>query len=182
MKAFVFLAQGFEEVEAITSIDLLRRAGIDVTTVSISDEKTITGANGVPVVADQLFKDTDFAAADLLLLPGGMPGTNNLNACEPLKALIRKHNDVGKLLAAICAAPLVFGQMSLLSGKKAVCYPSFEPQLKGADVQFCNVQKSENIITARGVGCAIEFALAIIETLCGAEKSKEISQSIIFTN
>ena len=180
MNAFVFLANGFEEIEAITPIDMLRRAGIDVTTVSISENKEVVGAHNIPIIADTIFAETDFSKADLLLLPGGMPGTNNLNACEELKILIKKHTLESKLIAAICAAPIILGQMSLLEGEKAVCYPSFENQLKGADVQFNKVEISENIITARGAGCAIEFALTIIETLCGKSKSEEIAQSIIF--
>lgn len=178
--AYIFLANGFEEVEAITPIDLLRRAEIQVTTVSVSNKKEVVGAHNIPIVADTIFSETDFDNADLLLLPGGMPGTNNLNAHEGLKKLIQKHYSKNKLLAAICAAPIVLGQMSILKGKTAVCYPSFENQLKGADIQFNKVEKSENIITARGAGCVIEFALTIIETLCGKSKSEEIARSIIF--
>ena len=180
MKAFVFLANGFEEVEAITPIDLLRRADIDVTTVSISENKEVIGAHNVSFIADVLINEADFSDIDLLLLPGGMPGTTNLNACEELKRLIKKHVLESKLIAAICAAPIILGQMSLLEGEKAVCYPSFENQLLGADVQYNKVQKSNNIITARGAGCAIEFSLAIIEALCGKSKSDEIAKSIIF--
>ena len=180
MKAFVFLANGFEEVEAITPIDLLRRADINVTTVSISENKEVIGAHNVSFIADVLINEADFSDIDLLLLPGGMPGTTNLNACEELKRLIKKHALESKLIAAICAAPIILGQMSLLEGEKAVCYPSFENQLMGADVQYNKVQKSNNIITARGAGCVIEFSLAIIEALCGKSKSEEIAKSIIF--
>ena len=180
MKAFVFLANGFEEVEAITPIDLLRRADINVTTVSISENKEVIGAHNVSFIADVLINEADFSDIDLLLLPGGMPGTTYLNACEELKRLIKKHVLESKLIAAICAAPIILGQMSLLEGEKAVCYPSFENQLLGADVQYNKVQKSNNIITARGAGCAIEFSLAIIEALCGKSKSDEIAKSIIF--
>lgn len=179
MKAYVFLANGFEEVEAITPIDLLRRAGIQVITVSISNDKKVVGAHNIPIEADTIFTAQDYDDADLLLLPGGMPGTNNLNAHDGLKKLICKHYSESKLIAAICAAPIVLGQLSLLEGEDAVCYPGFENQLKGANLLYEKVIKSHHIITSRGVGCAIEFALKIIETLCGKKTAEEIALSII---
>ena len=111
-KVSIFLAEGFEEVEALTPADLLRRAGAEVTLVSIKAEKTVTGSHGISITADRLFEETDYEDADLLVLPGGMPGTLNLKACEPLLALLKEHNAKGKKLAAICAAPTVLGQVS----------------------------------------------------------------------
>ena len=120
---YVFLATGFEEVEAVAPIDVCRRAGLEVTTVSITNELTVMGAHGVGFVADTLFADNDYSDADMLFLPGGMPGSTNLDAHEGLRQVILAHNKAGKALAAICAAPLVFGNLGLSKGKKMTCYP-----------------------------------------------------------
>ena len=138
-KVSIFLAEGFEEVEALTPADLLRRAGAEVTLVSIKAEKTVTGSHGISITADRLFEETDYEDADLLVLPGGMPGTLNLKACEPLLALLKEHNAKGKKLAAICAAPTVLGHAGLLNGKNATCYPGCEDGLTGAICQTAPV-------------------------------------------
>ena len=132
-KVSSFLAPGFEEVEALTPIDLLRRAGAQVTTVSVQAEKAVTGSHQITVEADTLFEDMDFEDQDLLILPGGQPGTNNLKACQKLRSLLADADKKGKLLAAICAAPTVFGDMGLLKGKKATCYPGCEEGLVEAE-------------------------------------------------
>jgi 4-methyl-5(b-hydroxyethyl)-thiazole monophosphate biosynthesis len=116
----------------------------------------------------------------MIILPGGMPGTKNLDSCEPLKAKIRKFNDSGKLLAAICAAPTVYGKMGLLKGKRATCYPGCEGDLLGADLQTTEVAQDGNFITSRGMGTAMDFGLAIVERLEGDEKAKQIAQQVTY--
>ena len=179
-RAFIFLANGFEELEAIAPIDILRRADIPVITVSVSDSKMVTGAHNVTLVADQLFSETDFSDNAILILPGGGVGTKNLAAHKQLNELLLRQFEKNKNLAAICAAPSVFGNLGLLAGKEAVCYPGFEEKLVGADIPDQPVVKSDNIITARGAGVAVLFALKIVETLKGAELAHQIAKQIIF--
>ena len=128
-KVSIFLAEGFEEVEALTQVDLLRRAGAEVTMVSISGAREVAGSHGIVVTADQVFAEMDFSDMDLLVLPGGMPGTLHLKECAPLLALLKDFHEKGKKLAAICAAPTVLGAAGLLKGKKAACYPGCEDGL-----------------------------------------------------
>ena len=179
-KTAIFLAEGFEEIEALTVVDLLRRAGIEITTASITGNKQVTGSHNITVEADALFEDINFAETDMIILPGGMPGTNNLDACESLKAQIKAFADAGKKLAAICAAPRVFGKMGILAGKKATCYPGNEEFLQGADPQTTEVVKDGNFITSRGMGTAIPFGLAIIEEFQGKEAADDMAKKIIF--
>ncbi len=179
-KVSVFLANGFEEIEGLTVVDLLRRAGVEVTTVSITGEKTIHGAHGIDVQADKLFEEMNYDKQDMLVLPGGMPGTLNLGAHEGLEKLMRKFYGDKKYLAAICAAPSVFGKYGFLKGRKATSYPGFEEQLEGAECVTDAVVVDEFVITSRGMGTAIPFSLALIEQLIGVEKADEIGKSIIF--
>lgn len=176
----VFLADGFEEIEGLTVVDLLRRAGVEVTTVSITGEKTIHGAHGIDVQADKLFEEMNYDKQDMLVLPGGMPGTLNLGAHEGLEKLMRKFYGDKKYLAAICAAPSVFGKYGFLKGRKATSYPGFEEQLESAECVTDAVVVDEFVITSRGMGTAIPFSLALIEQLIGVEKADEIGKSIIF--
>lgn len=176
---YVFLADGFEEVEALTPIDVLRRAGLQVVTVSIMEERIVTGAHGVPIVADCLFNDIDKQAADMLLLPGGMPGASNLDAHDGLGELILEYASQNKPLAAICAAPLVYGKRGLLKGKKATCYPGFENYLNGAEYTAALVEKDASFVTAKGPGAAMEFAFAIVELFCGAEMVDNLKQGMM---
>ncbi|MCD7978734.1 MAG: DJ-1/PfpI family protein [Tannerellaceae bacterium] len=178
-KAFVFLATGFEEMEAIGTIDVLRRGGVETTTVSITGEATVTGAHGIPVVADVLLSDTDLSDADALVLPGGMPGSNNLNACEPLKEALSKQYNQQKLVAAICAAPIVLGGLGFLEGRTATCYPSFEPQLTGATTTVNPVEVDGNVITGRGPGLVFNFGLAIVEYLQGKATADEVASGLL---
>jgi 4-methyl-5(b-hydroxyethyl)-thiazole monophosphate biosynthesis len=178
MKAFIFLADGFEEIEAIAPIDIFRRAGIEVTTISISSNRTVQGAHGVQVISDRLFSETDFADNCILYLPGGMPGTKNLDAHEGLKNLIRKQVHENKTLAAICAAPSILGKMELLREKEATCYPGFEDKLIGAILSQNKIVKSGTIHTAKGAGVAVQFALKLVEELKGKETADQISASI----
>lgn len=178
MKVFVFLADGFEEIEAIAPIDIFRRAGIEVVTVSISAQKEVSGAHGIAVLTDCLFSDVELAENDLLFLPGGMPGTKNLDAHAGLKNLISLQVQKGERLAAICAAPSIPGKMGLLEGKEAICYPGFEKELTGAIISGSKIVKADNIFTAKGAGVAIQFALRLVEELKGKEEADRISNSI----
>lgn len=178
MKVFIFLADGFEEIEAIAAIDIFRRAEIDVTTVSISKEKAVRGAHNITVMADSLFAKTDFSENDLLYLPGGMPGTRNLDAHEGLKNLLLKQADDNKKIAAICAAPSILGKLGLLNGKEAICFPGFENQLAGAILSKEKIVKSGKISTAKGAGVAVQFALKLVEELKGRTIADKIAVAI----
>ncbi len=179
-KTLIFLADGFEEVEALTVVDLVRRAGIDMKMVSITGKKQVVGAHKIVVEADVLFEDADLASADGLVLPGGMPGTRNLEAFAPLIEGLKKANAEGRLVAAICAAPLILGKNHILEGKKASCYPGFEGDLLGAKVSEDPVSVDGNAITSRGVGTAILFAGEIITYLDNKAKAEEVFSSIIY--
>lgn len=179
-KACVFLAPGLEEVEGLTVVDLLRRAEVDLTMVSIEAERSITGAHGITVEADKVFDEMDYADQDLLVLPGGMPGTLNLKNCGKLLELLHTFNNQGKMIAAICAAPTVFGHMGILDGRKATCYPGCEDGLGKAEYLTDSVVVDGNITTSRGVGTAIDFALSLIAQLYSQEKADEIAASIIY--
>ena len=179
-KVFLFLANGFEEIEALTPVDLLRRAGIGVETVSIAEAQLVTGRSGITVMADRLLSDIAFEEADMLVLPGGMPGTKHLAACRPLTdALEAFAKDPKKMIAAICAAPTVFGKLGLLNGKKACCYPGMEEGLSGAEVSYDRVVADGNIITSRGAGTAMDFALCIIARLTDAATAEKIRESVV---
>mgnify|MGYP003269342509 FL=1 len=177
-KVNVYLADGFEEVEGLTVVDLLRRAGIETDMVSIMGRKEITGARKIPVLADKLFEEQD--NPDVIVLPGGMPGTLHLKAHEGLADLIRKANKEGKLLAAICAAPTIYGEMGLLEGKNATCYPGMEDKLLGANWQEQPVVVDGSFVTSRGVGTAIAFALTLVTILKDEETAKSLANSIVY--
>lgn len=176
----VFLADGFEEIEGLTVVDILRRAGVDTKMVSITDSRTVTGSHEIPVLADVCMKDCDLAGTEALVLPGGMPGTKHLGACQELTGLLTKFYKEGKKVAAICAAPSVLGDLGLLEGKKACCYPGFEQRLTGASVVYDKVAVDGNVTTSRGMGTAIPFALALVEQLVSEEKAAELKKGIIY--
>ena len=176
---FVFLAEGFEEIEALTPVDVLRRADLSVQTVSVMDEQIVAGAHGVPVLADKMFAEINPEDAEMILLPGGLPGATNLDAHEGLGQMIQDFAKEEKPLAAICAAPLVFGNRGLLQGKKATCYPGFETYLQGAEYTAALVEKDGNFITGKGPGAAMEFAFAIVEKYCGIDKVNELKQGMM---
>lgn len=179
-KIIVFLAEGLEEIEGLTVVDLLRRAEIDVKTVSLSSKKEVTGAHQITIKADLCLEELNAKEQDGVVLPGGMPGTTHLMEHAGVNQIIREFAAQGKLVAAICAAPTVLGKAGLLQGRKATCYPGMEDQLAGAE--FCEdaVVWDGNIITSRGVGTAIPFALTLTEYFLGAEKAKEIGDSIVY--
>ncbi|MGL5562886.1 MAG: DJ-1 family glyoxalase III [Tannerellaceae bacterium] len=178
-KVFVFLADGFEEIEAISIIDVLRRANIPTQTVSITGNKHVHGAHKIPVQADILFDDADFDGAQMLVLPGGMPGAVNLDAHTALKDKLKHFHREGKYVAAICAAPLVLGGIDLLNGKHATCYPGFEHTLKGARYTAEPVTVDGKIITGKGPGFATQFALTLVEAIAGELKAIEVAKGML---
>lgn len=180
-KVCVFFGTGYEEIEALTVVDILRRQGIDTEMVSITGERTVTGSHQIPVVMDSLIEEVDFSKADVLVLPGGGMGTRNLEACALLMDQVDAFAAAGKSLCAICAAPSILGHRGILKGKKAIAYPGFEDQLEGAIVTYEPAVQDGNIITGRGMGCAIPFALKIVEHLSGAQASETMAKEIIYT-
>lgn len=167
---YLFLDNGFEEIEAVTTIDLLRRAGVSLTTISMTGTLSVRGAHGITVLADKLFSDADFSDAEMLVLPGGgvMLGDH-----ENLCSLLKKHNQEDKMIAAICAAPAVLGKLGILEGKQATCYPGFESAL-GESYVGGLVVESKNVITAKGPGLTSDFAFTLIEKLCGSEVADQV--------
>ena len=187
--AFVFLADGFEETEALATLDVLRRGGMEVSTVSIDEEGFVTGSHGVTVAADKTWDDfmTDLRPGgtekeDLMVFPGGMPGTKNLAAAEDLMALMVKHYEDGGTVAAICAAPgLVASQLPGLEGKKFTCFDGFQEYMlaKGAVYEQAPAVTDGNLITGRGAGCAIPFGLAILTHICGEETAAKVKHGMM---
>lgn len=177
-KVYIFIAEGFEEIEALTVVDLLRRAKIGITMVSVTENRQVTGSHGIAVITDILFEDSDFEDADMLVLPGGMPGTTNLEKHEGLDRLLTDFHRRGKNLAAICAAPRVLGSKGLLSGKTATCYPGHEDSLLGARYLEADVVTDGNIVTSKGMGTAIDFSLSLIERLKNKEEAAGIAAAI----
>lgn len=175
----VHLAEGFEEIEAISIIDVLRRARLDVTTVSVTGKKEVKGSHNIPVVADKLFEEVNYDDIEMIVLPGGMPGARHLNEHEGLKKQIKVFAAGDKPLGAICAAPMVLGELGLLEGKKAVCYPGFEKHLKGATVLMEPTLQCENIVMGRGAGVAIKFALKIVEFLEDKKVAEKLAESML---
>lgn len=176
----VFLADGFEEIEALTVVDLLRRVAVDVNTVSITNNKHVTGARKIEVVADTTIDDVDFASGEMIVLPGGMPGTKNLEACETLMSQVDDYASSNRYVAAICAAPTILGHRSLLVGKKACCYPGMQGELDGAEVTFDEVTVDDKIITSRGLGTAVAFALKLVEILVDEQAAKELGKTVVY--
>lgn len=178
--ATVHLAEGFEEIEAVTIIDVLRRAGIKTIIVSVSGHREVEGAHGLKMKADRLFEDIDYEEVGMIVLPGGMPGAANLKDHIGLRNKIIQLHGEDKLLGAICAAPMVFGALGLLEGEKATCYPGFEEHLTDAEVTGNNVEVSNKIITGKGPGAAMEFALKIVEIVKGKEVADDLSGKLIY--
>ncbi|HBI51492.1 MAG TPA: DJ-1 family protein [Ruminococcaceae bacterium] len=174
----VFLANGFEETEAVAPIDILRRNGQNVITVGIGEE-VITSSHGITVVPDVTEADMSLMTEiDMIVLPGGMPGTLNLEKSRTVQDTIDYCAANGKFIGAICAAPSILGKKGLLKGKKATCFPGFEEFLEGADFTGEPVEKDGNIITARGAGVAVEFGLKLVEALSGKPASDKIRESM----
>ena len=180
-ESFLFLAEGFEEIEALTAIDVLRRAGMNVKTVSITSALQVKGAHGIIVTADLLYDNTHFSQPDLLILPGGMPGALNLYNFSPLQGLLRHQAESsdGKI-AAICAAPaVVLGQLGLLDGKAATCYPGFEDYLKNSKMEEGPVVVSDNFILGNGPANAMIWALSIISETISSQEALKVANGLL---
>jgi len=183
---YEFLAAGFEEVEALSPLDLLRRSGVSVVTVCVSEDGeslAVTGAHGITVKADVSLKDAvrmlrSRDDLEMVILPGGMPGTTNLDASEAVHDFITKAVDADAYISAICAAPMILGKRGLLDGKKATCFPGFEKYLVGAKVGG-RVVADGKIITSCGMGAALEFGLALVEALKGKETAKALGKAVL---
>ncbi len=178
-KAFIHFATGFEEIEALTIVDVLRRAGVDAIMISVTGNSVVKGAHDIEVVTDILFEEADYSAAEILILPGGMPGSRNLNSHRGLGEKLQEFNRDGKKIAAICAAPLVLGGLKILEGKDAVCYPGFEDKLQGAKLKYDPALKSANIITGRGPGTALDFSLLIVQELIGRTVADDLARAML---
>jgi 4-methyl-5(b-hydroxyethyl)-thiazole monophosphate biosynthesis len=178
-KVLIHFADGFEEIEAITPVDVLRRAGCEVITISVTGKNEVTSARGVTISADKHFFEADYEHADLIILPGGQPGSDNLNRHEGLKKQIKIFHEQGKMIAAICAAPLVLGSTGILKGKKATCFPGTEPRLIGATCTGNAIEVDGNIITGKGPGVALMFSLTLAEMLVGKAKADEVRRAMI---
>lgn len=179
-KVCVFFATGFEEIEALTVVDLLRRAGILTDMVSVTGEREVTSSHQVTVRTDKLLDEVDFDGVDMLVLPGGMPGTVNLEQCAALMEQVDAFDRAGKCVSAICAAPGILGKRGLLKGRKACSFPDHERFLEGAEVSKRSVEVSEHITTGRGMGCAIDFGLAIVERYQGKKAAEELAGKIVY--
>ena len=182
-KVLVMLADGFEEIEGLTVVDVLRRGKVELQTVSVTGKLEINGSHGIKVIADILFEDADFASAEMIVLPGGLKGTNTLLEHEGLKKKLIQFHEEDKWLAAICAAPSVLGKYGILDGKKAICYPGFEDKLLGADIQAgAKVVQYRKVVTSRGMGTSMDFALKLLELIKDAETSLKVADSIQYGN
>ncbi|HEX3021754.1 MAG TPA: DJ-1 family glyoxalase III [Lachnospiraceae bacterium] len=180
-KVVVFLADGFEEIEGLTVVDVLRRAQIEVTTVSVKDSLEIHGAHSIIIMADRTFTDMNFSDTDMLVLPGGVPGTNHLAGYQPLLDLLKRFYEEGKMISAICAAPSILGVQGFLEGKKATCYPGYEDKLLQAIPVDEGVVIADNIITGKAMGTAMDFSFVLVERLVGKEMADRVAGMIYYT-
>jgi len=178
----VFLPEGFEEIEAVTTIDILRRGGVNTLSVSLTDRLSVTGSHDITVTADALFDDlnTTDVTGTMLILPGG-PGTVNYKEHLSLMNLIKTHGNNGGLLAAICAAPTVLGHLGLLKDKTAVCYPGMESQLGATKIGETNVITYQNITTSKGPATSTAFAIQLVSILKGAETARKVAKNLLYT-
>ncbi len=179
-KVCVFFGTGFEEIEALTVVDILRRQAIETLMVSVMEEKTVMGSHKIPVITDALIQEVDFDTVDVLVLPGGLAGTRNLESCAVLMEQVDAFVSAGKTVCAVCAAPSILGHRGHLKGKRAIAYPGFESQLEGADIIEEPAVRDGNIITGRGMGCSAEFALAILEYLTDKETAAAMAEKIVY--
>ena len=177
---YVFLADGYEEIEALTPVDMLRRAGVKVTLVGVTG-KIVTGSHGISVVTDVTIEEARAQSEhiDMIVLPGGLPGADNLRKSAIVSEFISRAHQSGAFITAICAAPRILGELGLLDGKHAVCYPGFEKYLRGAKISNAHVVRDGNIITGIGMGAATEFSLALVEARVSKEESDKLRKGII---
>lgn len=178
MRCAIFLADGFETCEGLIVVDLLRRAGLTIDTVSMNETNEVTTSHSIQLKTDRVYKDTDASSYDVLILPGGKQGTANLEACDSLKEALRAHYEAGKLTCAICAAPSIFGHMGLLKGKKYTCFPTFDDPSYGGEYQMELAVTDGNLVTGRGMGATIEFARQILMQLVDEEVLKTVQNGI----
>ncbi len=179
-KVYEFLATGFEDIEALIPLDIMRRAGVEFKTVSVTGSLLVETAHGVKIQADMLFEEADFSDADLLMLPGGLPGATNLNDHAGVKKAVVEQNARGKMVAAICAAPMVLGGLGLLKGKRATCYPGFEKYLEGADYthELCTVDG--NITTGEGPAATLPYAYTLLEALTDRQTADGVAEGMMY--
>lgn len=179
-KVYIFLANGFETTEALTVLDILKRGKVDVKTVSITGEEWVTSSHNVTVKADEMFENTCFDNADMLLLPGGLPGSTHLKEHKGLANVLLNHAEQGKKIGAICAAPMVLGALNILNGCKATCYPGFNNELKGAEYTTQLVTTHNNIVTGKGPAATFAYAFTILEMLQGAEIANQVKGDMLY--
>lgn len=179
-KVYEFLATGFEDIEALIPLDIMRRAGVDFKTVSITGDLYVESAHGVSIKADMLIEDADMSDADLIMLPGGLPGATNLNAHNGVKKAIIEQNARGKMIGAICAAPMVLGGIGLLQGRRATCYPGFEKFLEGAEYthELCTVDG--NITTGEGPAAALPYAYTLLAVLTDRQTADQVAEGMMY--
>lgn len=177
---YLFLANGTEEIEALATVDIIRRAGLPIQTVSTTGIALVTGAHGIQIVADTIIEDIDLATATMLILPGGMPGATNFASHERLNQYLLQHAADGKPIAAICASPLVLGRLGLLQGHRATCYPGFESELKGATCTQQPVETDGQFITGNGPAAAFDFALTIVRTLTNEATATNVAKGMLY--
>lgn len=177
---YIHLAEGFEEVEALTAVDILRRAELEVQTVSVTGSKKVTGTHGIKVEADIIYEEADYTKCEMLVLPGGMPGSENLEKHQGLGAHIKCFAQNGKKLAAICAAPMVLASWGALEGKRATIYPGMEDCLAGAEATGEDVTADGNVITGKGPALAMEFALELVAVLKGKEAAEAVAEDLLY--
>lgn len=178
---YMFLANGFEETEAVCPLDMLRRAGADVRTVAVgTDTLTVTGSHGIKVNADISADDLDTGDIEMVILPGGLPGADNLFASETVRLALAEAKKSGAYIAAICAAPYILGRLGYLEGHRAVCYPGYEKELSGAVITDAAVVTDGTVITARAAGSALPFGLALVRALFGQERADAIADAVIY--
>ncbi len=176
----IFLANGFEEIEAISVIDILRRANIDIRTVSISDKHEVTGAHDIKIKADLLISEITSNEIKGIILPGGLPGTTNLAESEELRNLLNTGYDKGNLIAAICAAPTIIKDNNLFAGYSITSYPSYKNDFTNYNYIEVDVVRAKNLITSRGAGTAGDFAFAIVDYIKGENSSSKLRDSMVY--
>ncbi|MBQ5607017.1 MAG: DJ-1/PfpI family protein [Prevotella sp.] len=177
-KVYQFMADGFEDIEALIPLDVMRRGGVDFKTVSITGSLLVESAHGVTMTADMLFEDADFSDADILMLPGGLPGATNLNDHEGVREAMKRQAESGGIVAAICAAPMVLGGIGVLKGKRATCYPGFETYLEGAEytAELCTVDG--NVVTGEGPAAAFPYAYTLLAMLVGEDVPEALREGM----
>lgn len=181
-KVYEFISNGAEEVEALIPVDVLRRAGVELVIVSVTGEKVVTSAHGVNIVTDALLEDVDTSDADLLMIPGGMPGAEILCNHPQVREAIQKQYEAGKLVSAICAGPMIFGSLGIANGKRCTCYPGFEDRLVGATYTNELVTVDGNVITGEGPAAAFPYAYTLCELLCGKETAQALMDGMMYSH